>query len=145
MSAAIHPDQFPEAPKFDPEFEELMTQTVTPQDVLAIYQAMYKRNLGSKVIPNMLSVEDFSQDQIRMALQICNEVNKVEKRLNVQVVDNGNYEHTVSKMLAGLYRATMLSIALRGTDVAEKTNFWKVGCIAMTALSVGLLALKVWH
>jgi len=145
MSAAISPEQFPEAPQFDPEFEDIMTQPVTPTDVLAIYQAMYKRNKQSNVIPNMLSVKEFSQDQVRTALQICHEMNKVEKHLGVQITQDSLRDHHVSKTLAGLYRATMLSIALRGTDVAEKTNFWKVGCIAMSILSVVLLILKVWH
>jgi len=145
MSAAISPDQFPESPEFDPEFEDIMTQPVTPTDVLAIYQAMYKCNKQSNVIPNMLSVKEFNQDQVRTALQICHEMNKVEKHLGVQITQDGLRDHHVSKTLAGLYRATMLSIALRGTDVAEKTNFWKVGCIAMTILLVVLLNLAVAH
>lgn len=136
MSAAVHPDQFPEAPQFDPEFEDIMTQPITPTDVLAMYQAMYKRNKVSGVIPNMLSVQEFSQDQVRMALQICHEMNKVERHLGVQITQDGSRDHHVSKTLAGLYRATMLSIALRGTAVAEKTNFWKVGCIVMSMIAV---------
>ena len=69
----------------------------------------------------------------------------MERHLGVTVTDENPRTHHVSKTLAALYRATMLSLALRGTVATEKNNFWKVGCIAMSVVSVALLLLAVFH
>lgn len=143
MSAALSPDQFDQMPQFDPEFADLMSHAVTPQDVLAVYQAMYKKNQTSGAVPGMLSVQELTTDQVRLAFQICNEMNKVEQRLGVEITDD-LYEQRISKPMAALYRATVLSVALRGSMVEEKTNFWKVGTIVMSLIAVGaLLALAI--
>jgi len=110
-----NPDQF------GPEFTSLMSQPVTPQHVLALYQAMYNKNKQTGHLEDMISLDDFTQDDMRMALQICHELNQAEKRLGVTIIDNvWNVE--MPRPLAAMYRAAMLSVALRGARYAAKQS-----------------------
>ncbi len=145
MSAAIHPDQFDQGPEIDPEFVDIMNQPVTPQDVLAIYNGLLKRNQRSNKFSDMLRVEELTPDQVRMAFQITNEVNQMEKRMGVQIIDSIWDEQHISKPVAALYRALMLAFVLRGATVTEKTNFWKVGTIAMTIVAVVFAMIAIVH
>jgi len=146
MSAAIHPDQFDQGPEVDPEFVDIMNQPVTPQDVLAIYNGLVKRNQRSNKFSDMLRVEELTPDQVRMAFQITNEVNQMEKRMGVQIIDSIWDEQHISKPVAALYRALMLSFVLRGAVKTNQSNFWKVGCIVMSVVTViALSALTFLH
>lgn len=127
MSATLnHPEDFDnlqknDADRFGPEFSELMSQPVTPEHVLALYDAMYKKNKKLNAIDDMVQLDEFTQDDMRILLQICNEMNNVEKRLCVTITDEvWNVE--VPRSYAAMNRATMLSIALCGVRYANKQS-----------------------
>jgi hypothetical protein len=137
MNFGDQPSDDQDPNRFGEEFADLFSEPVTPQDVLAVYQAIYKKNQQRAVLDGMVSVEDLTADQVRMAFQICEEVNKVDDRLGLEITKDED-DQRLSVTTAAVYRAVMLMIALRGTHVSEKTNFWKVGAIVMTTLVIAL-------